>query len=167
MTYEDVRKEKGYSRVSHREEESSSSSCDVEQYTLEQIEDFSLANCGEALAFLEHLFSRACNTTEKKVGRALIAVLSLHARIKILSRVTLAEQEMLTRVKSLVTRVCSYWQDSQGLKESVAALDLILKTVVADSIGCALHTLASLDSDELRRRLLEVGTTLKLEGHFI
>ena len=162
-TYEDVREEKGYSRERHRGEKSCilRRANDV-KYAVDQMEDYSLANCGEALAFLERLFSRAWNTNEEKLGRALIAVLSLHARIiEILFRAAGMEKEILTRVKSMVTRVCGQWQDSQGLKESIAAMDVTLKTIVADSIGCTtLATLASLDSDELRRRLLGVvGST--------
>ena len=167
-SYEGVRIASGYSRGKPPGKKSSEETRAAEvKDAVENVATFSLANCGEALSFLERLFSEAWNATpEEKNKRALIAVLSLHARIEALFRVrVMAEQDMLTRVKSLVSTVCDFWQDSQSLKDSITAMDVTLKTVAANSIGWTLPILELIDSADFRLLLLKVDSTSDREGH--
>ena len=102
----------------------------------------------------------------RKLQRALIAALALHARIKVIlkdSKATKMEKKILQQAVALVGKACWQWPDAEHLKRSILSMDL-LKGIVADSIGCTASHIASIDALDILRCLNKLCPVLTISA---
>lgn len=167
-SYERVRLAKGYSVGDSQVQEKVSVAARAKQeeedytYMASQISDFSVANCTEALTFLDQLLlSKRKQMSNSTRGRALIVLFLLRRRIVILTSdpyTSLPDSEGLiaiamTDVSRLVVQAVNQFLDAKDLKDAVDGMSqTICGGVLAQASG---RCFRDLDPDVFKGRLLD------------